>query len=516
MNNIGKGLNDASLAATTVDDSSGLRSNAKNEEKKGRKDMFESPGPLHDIIVCWLDQHEVSSAAGFKRVELLIIELISSGLFYPQAYVRQLIISGVTDKNGTLLDTERKRRHHRILKQLPGSYLIDILEGDVVFEEQQLHEMMSTYSSERRLVLSELSTGQSFDANNRGEVTSNTCFRKQSDISVASGGPSYSSVPEQVEDMKVLVSSLLCFIYPHSVESEHCETRVNFQGSSTSTLTQVDTGEVKNDCEDCMRTKGQKLDERTSPFQVFPLIQSDEEDVWWVKKGTELHESLKAEPALKSIKQTSRGRAKVVRKTQNLAQLVTARIEGSQGEASTSHLCESKLSCPHHKTSTDGDNAKDAYHTRMTNLAEVGKSLKKLRLLERRSISVWLLKSVRKLIEGNETTACKATNSISSFSSQPDEKTASRWRLGDEELMSILYILDTCFDLVSGVRFLVWLLAKMRGGMSTLGQVGRSGTHMKNRDNQVCQVGEALVFSSLLRYVDSISLYFLHEKKQVT
>jgi hypothetical protein len=38
---------------------------------------------------------------------------------------------------------------------------------------------------------------------------------------------------------------------------------------------------------------------------------------------------------------------------------------------------------------------------------------------------------------------------------------------------------------------------------------------MKNRDNQVCQVGEALVFSSLLRYVapnvDSISLYLIEE-----
>jgi hypothetical protein len=151
----------------------------------------------------------------------------------------------------------------------------------------------------------------------------------------------------------------------------------------------------------------------------------------------------------------------------------------------------------------------------MPNLAEVGKSLKKLRLLERRSISVWLLKSVRQLVEGNETTACKASNSLSSFSSQPDDKTVSKWRLGDEELMSILYILDTCCDLVSGARFLVWLLAKIRGGMATLGQVGRSGTHMKNRDNQVCQVGEALVFSSLLRYVapnvDSISLYLIEE-----
>lgn len=502
VSNIGKGsvLNDASLAATTVNDSSGLRSNTKNlEEKKERKDTFESPGPLHDIIVCWLDQHEVSSAAGLKRVDVLIIELIRSGVFYPQAYVRQLIISGLTDKSGTLLDMDRKRRHHRILKQLPGSSLFDIIDEDVLAEEQQLHETMFIYSSERRLVLSELSSGQSFDANNRGEYTSSSCFRKESDLSVASGGPNHGSLPEQVEDVKVLVSSLLCFIYPQPVESEHCEIKMNFQGSSTSTLTQVDTGEAKYGCEDCMRAKGQKLDERASPFQAFPLIQSDEEDVWWAKKGSELHESLKAEPA-KSIKQTSRGRAKVIRKTQNLAQLATARIEGTQGEASTSHLCESKLSCPHHKSSTGGDNAKDADHTRITNLAEVGKSLKKLRLLERRSISVWLLKSIRQLVEGNEMTACKASNSLSSFSSQPDEKTVSKWRLGDEELMSILYIVDTCCDLVSGARFLVWLLAKIRGGMATLGQIGRSATHMKNRENQICQVGEALVFSSLLRY----------------
>uniref|UniRef100_J3MNL0 Mediator complex subunit Med12 domain-containing protein n=1 Tax=Oryza brachyantha TaxID=4533 RepID=J3MNL0_ORYBR len=501
VNNTVKGslLNDTSLAASTVAGSSGLRNNAKNVEEKDKKDVFESPGPLHDIIVCWLDQHEVSSSAGFKRVDVLIIELIRSGIFCPQAYVRQLIISGITDKNDTMLDMERKRRHHRILKQLPGSSLFEILEEDRVTEEQQLYEMMSTYSSERRLVLSELSTGQSFDANSRGEYVSSSCVPKASDLLLASGGDKHGRVPEQVEDVKTLVSSMLRFPNPHSVEPEHCQIKTNPQGSSASTLTQVDTVDVKNDCEDCARTKRQKLDDRATTLQGFPLIQSDEEDIWWVRKGTKLHESFKVEPAQKSIKQTSRGRAKVVRKTQSLAQLAASRIEGSQG-ASTSHLCESKVGCSHHKPSMDVDNIKDVDHMKIVDLSEVGKSLKRLRLLERRSVSVWLLKSVRQLIEANEMTASKASNSISSFSSQSDDKTVLKWKLGDDELLSILYILDICCDLASGARFLVWLLTKIRSGMATSGQIGRSATHIKNRENQVCQVGEALVFSSLLRY----------------
>ncbi|KAF0906429.1 hypothetical protein E2562_011427, partial [Oryza meyeriana var. granulata] len=470
VNNTVKGssLNDTSLAATSLGDSSGLRNNAKNVDEKDKKDMFESPGPLHDIIVCWLDQHEVSSAAGFKRVDVLVIELIRSGIFYPQAYVRQLIISGITDKNDTLLDMERKRRHHRILKQLPGLSLFEILEEDIITEEQQLYEMKSTYSSERRLVLSELSTGQSFDANSRGEYASSSCVLKPSDLLLASGGDKHGRVPEQVEEVKALLSSMLRFPNPHSVETEHCQMKTNPQGSSASTLTQVDTVDVKNDCEDCVRTKRQKLDERASPLQGFPLIQSDEEDIWWVRKGTKLHESFKVEPAQKSIKQTSRGRAKVVRKTQSLAQLAASRIEGSQG-ASTSHLCESKVGCSHHKPSTEVDNVKDVDCMKIADLSEVGKSLKRLRLLERRSVS-------------------------------SDDKTVLKWRLGDEELLSILYILDICCDLASGARFLVWLLTKVRGGMATSGQTGRSATHIKNRESQVCQVGEALVFSSLLRY----------------
>ncbi|KAG0553240.1 hypothetical protein BDA96_01G577100 [Sorghum bicolor] len=502
LNTITKGssLTDACLTAATADDSSGLRSKAKNvDDKKDTNDIFESPGPLHDIIVCWLDQHEVSSVAGFTRVDLLIVELIRNGIFFPQAYVRQLIISGITDKNDTMLDVERKRRHHRTLKQLPGSSLFDILEETRTAEEQQLYEMMSTYSSERRLVLSELSCGHSFYASGRGGYAASSCIRKQSDLPVASGGDKHGRAPEQVEDVKALLSSLLGFTYPPLVESEPGQIKTSYQESATSTLSQVETGEAKSGCEDCMRFKGQKLDDSATTFQGFPLIQSDEEDIWWVRKGTKLQESFNIEPVQKSVKQTSRGRAKVVRKTQSLAQLAAARIEGSQG-ASTSHVCESKVSCPHHKPNIDGDNVKDFDHTRAANLTEIGKSLKRLRLLERRSVSSWLLKSVRQLVEGNEMTAAKATNSISILSLQPDDKTASKWRLGDEELLSVLYVLDTCCDLVSGARFLVWLLAKIRGGMGSSGQPGRSSMHTRNRDHQVCQVSEALVFSSLLRY----------------
>lgn len=77
----------------------------------------------------------------------------------------------------------------------------------------------------------------------------------------------------------------------------------------------------------------------------------------------------------------------------------------------------------------------------------------------------------------------------------------SKWRLSDEDLLSVLYVLDTCCDLISGIRFLLWLLAKVRAGLGSSSQSGRNAMHMKNREHQVCQVSEALVLSSLLRYV---------------
>ncbi|XP_072962299.1 mediator of RNA polymerase II transcription subunit 12 [Typha angustifolia] len=492
-------LNDNSVGTSMVDNASSLRNNIKNlEEKKNKKDIFQSPGPMHDVIVCWLDQHETSNVGGFKRVEVLILELIRSGIFYPQAYVRQLIVSGLMDRNDTAFDLERKRRHHRILKQLPGSCLLDVLEEARIAESQLLHEIIAVYSSERRLVLHELLRGQPNHTNKKSNSYPNFSLQKKNNHKAAVRDVKRGRLKE-VAEIKVMISSLLHlpYYYSMSIETQHDESKGSFKRPIGSLDIKVDFAEVKSGCEECRRAKRQKLDERSSSVQGTPSNQSDDEDTWWVKKGPKFQESFKVEPPQKSTKQASRGRQKVVRKTQSLAQLAAARIESSQG-ASTSHVCDNKVSCPHHKSVTESETPKEFDRTRTVNLVDIGKMLKRLRLLEKRSISIWLLKLIRQLVEGNEKALSKAS-SASVFSVPPDDRNAIRWRLGEDELLSILYILDLCCDLVSAVRFLMWLLLKILGGISSP-QVGRNILLPKNRENQICQVGEAFILSSLQRY----------------
>lgn len=76
-----------------------------------------------------------------------------------------------------------------------------------------------------------------------------------------------------------------------------------------------------------------------------------------MKKGLKSSEPLKVDQPLKTTKQVAKSRQKTVRKTQSLAQLAASRIEGSQ-VALTSHTCENKVSCPHHRNAMDGDTMK--------------------------------------------------------------------------------------------------------------------------------------------------------------
>ena len=101
---------------------------------------FESPGPLRDIIVCWMDQHVTHKGEGLKRLRIFVVELIRAGIFNPLAYVRQLIVSGIMDTSGNMVDLERQKRHSRILKQLPGNFIrhaveeLGIIEGPLLIE----------------------------------------------------------------------------------------------------------------------------------------------------------------------------------------------------------------------------------------------------------------------------------------------------------------------------------------------------------------------------------------------
>lgn len=252
----------------------GHRSNPRRVAKsKELSNIFESPGPLHDIIVCWIDQHEVHNGEGFKRLQLLIVELTRCGIFYPQAYVRQLIVSGIMDGSGPLVDLDRQKRHYSILKQLPGSYVHDALEEAQITDTGVLTEAINVYSNERRLLL------RGVNDHRKNPNSANSSSKKQKNR-LTSGG--------DLEELKAAISVLLQL---PSSSSTSTDTGVNeSQGSvkrpvgSTSNI--MDLGEGTPGCEECRRAKRQKLsEERSSYLQGQSPNPSDDEESWWVRKG---------------------------------------------------------------------------------------------------------------------------------------------------------------------------------------------------------------------------------------
>ncbi|XP_020598943.1 mediator of RNA polymerase II transcription subunit 12 [Phalaenopsis equestris] len=500
--------------------------NKNTNHGKNCVDIFESPGPLHDIIVCWLDQHEIGRGGGFKHLQVLILELIRNGIFYPPAYVRHLIVSGIMDRNETSFDLERRKRHYRILKQLPGACLFEALEESEVLEAEFLNAAVQVYSNERQLVLHG-SFGHSSHLPNKHDSYGPFSLQRQKDLAFASKEGSSmmlletnrnsniafqsrpfvnAKVKDQVAELKVLISTLLRFPYTCSAQ---IETQVDESPGSQKRLLgssgiRFDSSEGIVSCEDCREAKRQKLtEERSSSHQIIASNQSDDEDTWWVRKGPKSVESMKVESANKLTKHVSRGRQKTVRKM-SLSQLAAARIESSEG-ASTSHVCDNKMSCPHHRSGVDGKVSKEAFRLKSINLSDIGKTIKQLRLLEKRSISIWLSTSIKQLVDGSEKTVSKPSNGNGSFSTPLEERNTVRWKLGEEELSTILYILDISSDLILAVKLLLWLLTKTFCGQNNNGHVGRNVVMLtKGRENHVCQVGEAFFISALQRYENVI------------
>ncbi|XP_073112204.1 mediator of RNA polymerase II transcription subunit 12-like [Elaeis guineensis] len=493
-------VHDTSLGGTLVENFPDVNNVMFSGSRKHKIDIFQSPGPLHDIIVCWLDQHEVGNAGGFKRVEVFMMELIRNGIFYPQAYVRQLIVSGIMDRNVTAVDLERQRKHLKILKQLPGSCLVDVLEEAKIVEAPLLYEIVCVYSNERQLVLCGRVSGKFKDRGTKDYRYQSFALQKHKDHSAAVRDRKCVKTKDEAAELKILISTLLHFPYSMRVEMHPGESQRSFKRPLSSFDIKVDLTEATPGCQECRHAKRQKLgDERSSLRQGFSLNQSDDEDTWWVRKGLKSQESFKVELPLKSTKLPSRGRQKTARRTQSLAQLAAARIESSQG-TSTSHVCDNKESCPHHKSVSEGDVPKDVDRMKTTHLSNIVKAIKQLRWLERRSISIWLLKTIRQLVEQNEKPTSKVSNCTGIFSVLTDDRNAVQWRIGEDELLSILCILDVASDLVSAVKFLLWLLPKTLGGPSIAVHAGRSIILPQNTENQVSQVGEAFLLSSLQRY----------------
>lgn len=470
--------------------------------------LFESPGPLHDITVCWIDQHEVQKGEGFKRVQLLLLELIRSGIFSPQAYVRQLLVSGIMDKDGPGVDMDRRKRHHRILKQFPGSCMRDVFDEARIADMPFFLEALHVYSSERRLLLrgllggehKELTDANSSSQKQKGHLVSQKDFSMPSLYQLKmlqlSSNMSHSKSRDDIElgDLKISILELL-HLPKSSAEAGVDESLVTLKPSAGT------PAEVTPGCEECRRAKRQKLGEEKYSFLQGPSSNpSDDEDTWWVRKEPKSMDSFKVDQPLKSSKQAPRGRQKTVRKTQSLAQLAAARIEGSQG-ASTSHVCDNRVVCPHQRPVVEGDAPRCNDGSRATNSVDIfsiGKMLKRLKFVEKKSISVWLMSSIRQVVEETEKT-CVKVNQLNR--SSVDEKNSVRWKLGEDELSVILYLMDICTDLPAAIRFLIWLLPKAVGSVNTPIHGGRNMMILpRNLDSHACEVREAFLLSSIRRY----------------
>ncbi|KAK6920115.1 Mediator complex, subunit Med12 [Dillenia turbinata] len=499
-----------------------VKHNAKigNGRKMGLCDIFQSPGPLHDIVICWIDQHEALKGEGLKRAQLLIMELTRSGIFYPQAYVRQLIISGIIDRNGAVADLDRRRRHYRILKHMPSIFICDALEEAKIAEVSVLSEAMQVYANERRLVLRGLLCDQQ-------EFLSSTtmAIRQKNHASLGSEDASPSSVDQgqnlqsgsilesgknvkgnaDIEEVKTAIAAILQL--PNLPSTSLDVVGDESQGSVKRTIgpipNKVDLAEVSPGCEECRRVKRQKIsEERSSYLPGYSPIPSDDEDTWWVRKGPKSSESLRIDLPVKPIKQPPRGRQKIVRKTQSLAHISANRVDSSQG-ASTSHVCDSKVSCPHHKSAMEGEAPKLVEGARTTHLGcliSVGKAVKQLRFVDKRAISVWLVTVARQLIEEAEKIFTKVGQYGRPFP-PVDDRNLVQWKLGEDELSAILYLLDVTNDLVLASKFLLWLLPKALNSSTSTIHAGRNILMLpRNVENHACDVGEAFVLACLQRH----------------
>ncbi|XP_057980761.1 mediator of RNA polymerase II transcription subunit 12 [Malania oleifera] len=524
VKNIGKGLSQPNNLSGwhsmgTVRETN---NNVKSRDGKGIKlcDIFQSPGPLHDIVVCWIDQHEVHRGDGFKALQLLIMELTRSGIFYPQAYVRQLIVSGIMDKNAPLIEQDRRKRHYRVLKQLPGSYVRDALEEAQTLEVPLLSEAMQVYANERRLVLRGLLCDPYKNLNSssiysRKQKHHTTSVRDGSSLTSVDQWRSLQSPSNLLSgkilrsdaDIEELKSAISVFLQlPNSSGSTDVgidESQGSVKRSIGSSCNKTDLVEGTPGCEECRKVKRQKVTEERSPcHQGHSPNLSDDEDTWWVRKGPKPFESFKVDQPLKLTKQATRGRQKNVRKTHSLAQLAAARIESSQG-ASTSHVCDNRVSCPHHKSAMEGEAPRAMDGIRTTHcgdIVSIGKALKQLRFVERRTIAEWLITVVRRLVEETEKNAAKAGQFNRSFS-PADERSSVRWKLGEEELSAILYLVDVSDDVVLATRFLLWLLPKVLSSPNSTIHGGRNMLMLpRAMESHVCEVGEAFLLSSIRRY----------------
>ncbi|KAL2517224.1 RNA polymerase II transcription mediator [Abeliophyllum distichum] len=204
------------------------------------------------------------------------------------------------DGHGSMVDLEKRKRHHRILKQLPGPYIFNLMEEARIIEPSVVTEVMNVYSNERRLVL----RGLLDHSKSPGRKFSNQKVKRH----LRSGGESadkwsvhpsnlpskYVDTDIEIEELKSSITALLQFpSYILSMDTGLDESQGSAKRSSGSN-NRADLSEETPGCEECRRAKRQRLSEERS-FDP-KLIPTDEEETWWVRKGMKSIESFKGDP----------------------------------------------------------------------------------------------------------------------------------------------------------------------------------------------------------------------------
>ncbi|KAH6554895.1 hypothetical protein KP509_1Z299100 [Ceratopteris richardii] len=490
---------------------------------------FESPGLIHDAIVAWIDQHEMRRGERFERLQLLLLELIRKQLFWPPAYVRKLLVSGVLEKKETAADLERASRHKCLLQHLPsldGFHMDDAGRSS----EVPLKEALRIYRNERNFCLHNFDQHQSKMFMNQvtclddpeQAVASRNGYEASIEISESKPSREWSRISEKARKLQKKKMRLMdlkqavawCLHFPEwctreLVEPVHEATLVSLnmkrllQGQGNRAM----GSELTPGCEDCGRTKKLKNNEG---FPVFVpglnYSQVDGDGTWWIKKTTKATvDDVKADavPIIKPPKQSSRGRPKGVRKL-SLSQLDAPRFEACQGAAST-HVCDGKVNCPHHRSSGEVNAAAANKDRRQASSSQDLKSicgtLSRMRLIDRRTFATWLDGTVRYLIEGPTSLQQQQSRSqLNVHSSVPSERSSLQWHCGEEELAAIVCLLDKANDFIILIRLLLWLLPKASVSIvSSPGQSHKFSGALWNKDSTL-QMGESFILASLRRY----------------
>ncbi|BFI43571.1 hypothetical protein MPTK2_Ug00450 [Marchantia polymorpha subsp. ruderalis] len=461
--------------------------------------------PLHDLIVAWLDQHELHKGDSSERLQLLLSELVREDLFWPHVYVRQLLCSGVLERNETATDRSRAARHKLLLRNLQGPSQDD--DNDLSFLES-----FRLYRNERYLALhgyNKVNGKPGGDASKpergppqqppggvfgRVDVWLNNGAEARTNLS-SQDSRAIVSRNEKRElkllELKQAIASCLQFpdgYLDHTASNEYKNHNL-FKRQTASPSSSLDKTEATPGCEECIRNKRPRtMDGKAWVSQVMPLASMDEEDSWWLRKGQKALDAVKVEPPVKPpLKQSARGRPKTVRKTQSLAQLAAARIEGSQG-ASSSHSCESRVSCPYHRSVPEGSSNSNLMVRRKglssSDVRAIGSCVRRLRLNEKKFLASWLDLVVRRLVAGGEGGTCV------------------RWRLNEEQLAVVIYVLDVANDFHTLVQLVLWLLPIAPVSPAAPPGHGNRGiaTLPWIRENSTCDVGESVLLSCLRRY----------------